>query len=212
MNLIFVSIFLVSKFISRVPWPFPARDVILQTLACDDIDDIEGPTTGSIVIGLHSLEEGDVVRKSTVAQDHYKDVEEVMSVPPCPEGMTRAAFDGGLLIRKCPDDHITLQDSTIKYPPGEHLILVEFSMRIDADISPMFPTWIINFVISTAISAMWQKFLDIAEEIRSGSRPQHTELIAQKRGEIYDWVDQRIEDMFAQLQQSETVTEPQQAD
>lgn len=171
----------------------------MQTLACDDIDDIEGPTTGTIAIGLCSLEEGDQVCKSTVAQDHYKDVDDVMVVPPCPEGMKRAEFEGGLLIRNCPEDHATLQGSTIQYPSEEDLILVGFSMRIDGKISPKFPTTIINFVIRTVISAMWQKFLDLAEEIRAGNRPQHAEAIAQKRGEIYDWVDKRIEDMFAQL-------------
>ena len=43
-------------------------------------------------------------------------------------------------------------------------------------------------------------FLRVAEEIRSGSRPQHAEAIAAKRDEIYDWVDARIEAMFASLQ------------
>lgn len=39
----------------------------------------------------------------------------------------------------------------------------------------------------------------MAEEIRAGDRPQHAEAIAAKREEIYDWVDQRIEDMFKTL-------------
>jgi hypothetical protein len=191
----------VIQFISRVPWPFPGRDVIVQTYACDDIDDLEGRTTGTIAVSLSSLEEG-VIKKSTVAGEHYKDAED-LPVPPCPEGLKRAEFDGGLLIRQCPPDHASLQHSTIEYPPGEHLILVGFSMRIDGKISPMFPSWIINFVISSVITHMWSMFLRVAEEIRSGSRPEHAEAIARKRGEIYDWVDKRIEDMFAQLQQSQ---------
>ena len=60
-------------------------------------------------------------------------------------------------------------------------------------------------------------FLKVAEEIRDGSRPQHAEAIAAKREEIYDWVDQRIEGMFASLRKQEelvatttttTTTEP----
>ena len=135
------------QFISAVPWPFAARDVMLQTVACDDIHDIPGDTTGSIVIGIHSLEEGDVIRKSTVCQDHYKDEEDFVEIQPPPEGLKRAEVDGGLLFRKCPDDHICLHDSTVEYPPGEHLILVGFSMRIDGKISPLFPQRVINFVI-----------------------------------------------------------------
>lgn len=135
------------QFISAVPWPFAARDVMLQTVACDDIHDIPGNTTGSIVIGIHSLEEGDVIRKSTVCQEHYKDEKDFVEVQPPPEGLKRAEVDGGLLFRKCPDDHICLHDSTVEYPPGEHLILVGFSMRIDGKISPLFPQRIINFVI-----------------------------------------------------------------
>ena len=30
----------VIQFVGKVPWPLPARDAILQTLACDDIDDL----------------------------------------------------------------------------------------------------------------------------------------------------------------------------
>ncbi len=44
---------------------------------------------------------------------------------------------------------------------------------------------------------MWSMFLSVAEEIRAGNRPQHAAAIAAKRKEIYDWIDQRIEDMFA---------------
>lgn len=47
---------------------------------------------------------------------------------------------------------------------------------------------------------MWAMFLKVAEEIRSGDRPLHAEAIASKREEIYNWVDQRIEDMFAHLE------------
>jgi hypothetical protein len=46
---------------------------------------------------------------------------------------------------------------------------------------------------------MWAMFLKVAEEIREGSRPLHAQAIAAKREEIYDWVDQRIEAMFASL-------------
>jgi len=140
----------IVQFVSQVPWPFQSRDAVIQTVACDDIDDIEGgasTTTGSIVIGLHSLAEGDIVHGSTVCNEHYKNEKDTVIVPPVAEGLKRAEVDGGLLIRKCPDDHITLQGSTVHYPPDEHLILVGFSLRIDGKISPLFPKSIINFVI-----------------------------------------------------------------
>ena len=47
---------------------------------------------------------------------------------------------------------------------------------------------------------MWAMFLKVAEEIREGSRPEHAQAIAAKREEIYDWVDKRIEDMFAHFE------------
>jgi len=46
---------------------------------------------------------------------------------------------------------------------------------------------------------MWYMFLKVAEDIRADKRPQHSEVIAAKREEIYDWVDKRIEDMFATI-------------
>ena len=51
---------------------------------------------------------------------------------------------------------------------------------------------------------MWAMFLTVAEEIRAGNRPQHAQVIASKREEIYDWVEQRIEAMFANLDNSTT--------
>ena len=138
----------IIQFISEVPWPFTARDVILKTCATDDIDDItEDPnTTGTIAISLLSVRD-DQVHKSTLFNPHYQAEKDVIDIPPIAEGMKRAEFNGGLLIRKCPEDHVALRHSTIHYPPDEHLILVGFSMRIDGKISPLFPTSVINFVI-----------------------------------------------------------------
>ena len=55
-------------------------------------------------------------------------------------------------------------------------------------------------------------FLRVAEEIRAGSRPQHAEAIAAKRDEIYNWVDARIEAMFASLQKEDSTTEEEKKD
>lgn len=137
----------IVHFISEVPWPFTARDVMLQTCATDDIDDLEGPTTGTIAIGLKSLEGGEAIRRNVVCNEHYMNAPEVLDIAPPQDSLKRAGFDGGLLIRKCPDDHVSLQHSTIEYPSDEHLVLVGFSMKIDGKISPMFPKTIINFVI-----------------------------------------------------------------
>lgn len=143
----------VIQFISEVPWPFTARDVILKTCATDDIDDIrEDPnTTGTIAISLLSLKSGDQVHKSTVCNPHYEAEIDVVDIPPVAAGLKRAEFNGGLLIRKCPDDHVSLRHSRVNYPPDEHLILVGFSMRIDGKISPLFPTAVINFVIQVSL-------------------------------------------------------------
>jgi hypothetical protein len=142
----------ILQFISEVPWPFTARDVILKTCATDDIDDVpEDPnTTGAIVIGLVSLEQGETIHKSTLCNPHYETGNSVVEIPPVAAGLKRAEFDGGLLIRKCPDDHVALRHSKVNYPPDEHLILVGFSMRIDGKISPLFPAAVINFVIQVS--------------------------------------------------------------
>ncbi|CAB9528906.1 expressed unknown protein [Seminavis robusta] len=189
----------ILRIATAVPWPFKSRDVVIRTCGVDDIDDIqEDPhTTGSIAISLVSLEEGQDVHKSTISNPVYD--QDVVHVPPIPDGMERAEFDGGLLIRKCPPNHPCLRNSRVAYPPDEHLMLVGFSLSLDGKISPLFPTAVINFVIQTVITQMWAKLLQVAEEIRAGSRPQHAEVIAARREEIYDWVEQRIEGMFEHL-------------
>jgi hypothetical protein len=144
----------VIQFMSEVPWPFTARDVILRTCATDDIDDVNGDpnTTGTIAISLVSLKHGEQVHKSTACNPHYQTEKELVDIPPVAEGRKRAEFNGGLLIRKCPADHVALQHSRVHYPPEEHLILVGFSMCIDGKISPLFPTAVINFVIQVSMS------------------------------------------------------------
>jgi hypothetical protein len=46
------------------------------------------------------------------------------------------------------------------------------------------------------IGTLWGAFIRVAEEVREGKRPIHAEVIAQKRAALYDWIEERAEQMF----------------
>ena len=45
---------------------------------------------------------------------------------------------------------------------------------------------------------MWAKFLDVADEVRQGTRPQHKERI-DAQPEYYGWLDERAKVMLEHL-------------
>lgn len=154
-----------------MPWPIADREVVLDATAIDDID-----ANGHIVVKMEAKHQGEVEGL----------------IPPPKEGIVRVDFDGGILFRKCPEDHLALRKSISVRPDhrGE-LILVTFTMFCDPHIM-YAPQSMINFVTRTAIGRMWGMLLNVAEQIRDGKRPLHAEAIAAKREHLYDWVDERI--------------------
>lgn len=164
-----------------MPWPVADREVVLDATAIDDID-----ANGHIVVKMETRHQGEV--------DGL--------IPPPEEGVVRVDFDGGILFRKCPEDHLSLRKSISVRPDRRgNLILVTFTMFCDAHIR-YAPRNLINFVTRTVIGRMWGMLLDVAEQIRDDKRPLHAEAIAAKREHLYDWVDERITIMLDTFHQS----------
>jgi hypothetical protein len=113
-------------------------------------------------------------------------------VPPLEKGIVRMDLEGDFLFRPCPNDHEALKKSKAKYPEGEKLILLTFVCYCDPKIY-LVPHAFMNFCTRTAMGTVWRMILRIAEEVRAGERPAHSELIASKREELYDWLDEQSE-------------------
>ena len=154
------------KIVCDCPWPLSTREVIIDVVAVDDIDE-----NGSIVV---KMENGDPEDKD---------------VPPKKENRTRVDFDGGILFRKCPADHPAFINSK-KNHEGD-MVLVCLTMQVDPHVA-FIPTAMINFVTKSVLGQMWAQLLTVAEEVLDGKRPQHADSIKEK-GELYDWIDQRAQ-------------------
>ena len=160
----------------NVPWPFAVREVIMQALAFDDIDD-----NGFIGVRMSSLESGDIV-------------------PPLEAGTVRVEFEGAMLFRACPADHPTLNNSHNKY--NEPLILVSFKMNLDAHMTT-FPQRFINFITRTVVGRIWGMLLEVAGDIQNGRRPLHKDVIASKAN-FYKWMQSRIDIMLNKIKTTHT--------
>jgi hypothetical protein len=53
----------------------------------------------------------------------------------------------------------------------------------------------INFVTRTVIGRLWAKLLQVAEDVRDGKMPSHSEAINRKK-ELYDWLQERLDFMI----------------
>jgi hypothetical protein len=186
---------------SNVPWPLATREVVMEAVAVDDIDE-----TGWIAVRMETVETGGVV-------------------PPPDYGVERMDFAGAFLFRACPADHPTLQrqhsnasnnstgmqhddtptptttdnTDTSQEQEQERLVLVSFKMFLDAHIANV-PMSLINFVTRTVIGHIWAMLLQVAQDIREGRRPQHAQVIADKP-DFYRWVETRVQVMLDQLQE-----------
>jgi hypothetical protein len=78
----------------------------------------------------------------------------------------------------------------------EDLVLVTFSFSIDPKLR--IPQTLINFFVRTAIGHLWGMFLRVAEDVKDGNRPAHSEAIESKREALYDWVLERTAVMLSQ--------------
>lgn len=193
---------------TEVPWPLSARQVILKAVACDNIDsypeeDIEksndtteclGRDGGRIIIRLQSL-------------DCENNMMEGLTIPPVAKGTVRMRVQGGFTIEKCPADHpltkCSLQydasnaNSDTSIPSSKDLVLVTFSFCVDPQLS-IIPKAFINFFLRTAMGQMWNMFLNVAEAVKEGKRPEHSKAIEKKQDLLYNWIEERTRVMLEQ--------------
>lgn len=168
-----------------MPFPISDRQVVYDTYAVDCIDE-----SGLIAMKAKSVNVGDI---------------DGLIQPP-PPGMKRIDFEAGFCIRQCPPDHPCLLKSRHSYPPDQHLLLLSLTQFADAHVDYV-PAPILNFTTRTALGGQWGALLQVAEDVRDGKRPTHTQCIQEKE-ELYGWVTQRIDAMFAKLDRQGKPTEP----
>ena len=161
------------------PYPFANRECYLHAYAVDCIDEDD---LNAIFVKIHSYDTG----------SHYE-----VDIPDEPKGYRRAVFDAGLLIRPCPPDHPSLIDSKCHYPDGEKLLLVTMMLEADGRVANV-PLSIINFVTRTVLAKQWAVLLQIAEDVRSGTRVSHQNAIHEKQ-ELYGWIEQRVKAMLDKI-------------
>jgi hypothetical protein len=142
-----------------LPWPLSPRQVVLQAVAADDIDD-----NGNIVVKLDTLQEGDL--------DGL--------IPPAEENIARLELNGGILIRKNPND--------------PKFILLQYYGHIKRSYS--VPSWFVKFLVKTVVSTIWDKFLNITKEVKDGKREKHAQVIQEKWDDLYQWVETRAAAML----------------
>ena len=111
-------------------------------------------------------------------------------VPPPEKGVVRMDFDASFMFRPCPPDHPALLHTKGEYPEGERKILITTVLYCDPLVG-FVPHSFMNFVTRNAIGSVWRMILKVSEEVREGKRPAHAEIIARKREEVYDWIDER---------------------
>ena len=154
------------------PWPFTAREILMDVIAVDDID-----AHGFIIAKMRTLE----------TDTPPEDLPEGFTLPEMDDDVERIEFDGAFLFRKCPIDHPSYAEARKK--TKEDLVLLQFTMFFDAHMT-MVPKSFINFITRSVIGMVWGKFLRAAEQVRDGSLVQHKKVIDGK-SEFYDWVRKR---------------------
>ena len=207
-----------------VPWPFQSREVILDALAVDDIEinnciivkmrsnivnsppeDLpEGfslPPTSSKYERVE-FDGSMLFRPCPKTHPNYKNAAEKLKKSPSRRQQRRRrqrprrsskinyAVPEELVVVDNKDDDDEEHDND----DDEDLILVQFMMYFDAHIDYV-PTSVINFVTRTVIGTIWNKLLNVAEDVRDGKRTNHCNLI-QSKPELYNWIKQRTQIMF----------------
>ncbi|CAB9501105.1 expressed unknown protein [Seminavis robusta] len=159
-----------------MPFPISDREVVYDVYAVDAIEELS-----LISMKGTSLQVGDA--DGAVAE---------------PEpGIKRIEFEVGWVIRQCPKDHPSLQNSKHEYAENEPVLLLSLTQFADAHVNYV-PVSIINFVTRTALVGQWNSLLQVAQDVKDGKRPDHDKCIQDKQ-ELYGWVNQRIEAMCAKM-------------
>lgn len=163
---------------SDVPWPMAMRDTVMDVIAVDDIDE-----NGCIIVKMQTL--GGQDQGLHLLPDDFE-------LPELSKGSERVDFDGSILFRACPTDHPSYESSREKL--SGDLILLQYDMYFDGRM-PGVPHSVINFITRVAIGMIWSMLLNVAEEVRSGKRKEHVEIISQK-AEFYRWLEGRCQLML----------------
>mmetsp|Transcript_31492 Transcript_31492/g.76277 ORF Transcript_31492/g.76277 Transcript_31492/m.76277 type:complete len:497 (-) Transcript_31492:69-1559(-) len=169
----------IIQVLCNVPWPLSKREALFDVQAVDDI-----ASRGFIIAKMR-----------TVTEEMAKlDLPSTFTVPDVTPGTERAEFDGSVLFRACPVDHPCYESARNKTrqeeDEEEDLVLVQFSMFFDAHMT-MVPQSMINFITRSAIGVVWSMLLNVAEQVRDGTRREHCDVIARK-ADFYEWVVQRV--------------------
>jgi hypothetical protein len=159
-----------------VPWPMAPREALFDVQAVDDID-----------------ENGFIIAKMTSIDDSTaRNLPDSFHVPDVADGMERCDFDGAVLFRCCPIDHLNYASMKEKFP-NEELLLLQFLVYFDARMA-FVPHSLINFVTRTAMGIIWNQLMTIAEQVQNGARKEHKDAIS-KKAAFYQWVDDRCRQM-----------------
>jgi len=160
-----------------MPFPLADREVVFEGWGIDAMEE-----QGSIAFKGVSLDVG--------AKDGF--------VQPPEPGIQRIDFDGGWVIRKCPEDHMCWKKSKHRYPEGEHLLLLSLTQYVDAHVD-YIPQALVNFSTRTALGGQWGSLLQVAQDVKEGKRPEHAKAIAENP-EHYGWINERVEAEYATLE------------
>lgn len=196
---------------TEVPWPLAKRQVILKAVACDNIDSY--PEEEDSVKSNECLgKDGGKILIRISSMDCQDNLEEGLNIPPVEKGVARMKVKGGFTLRKCPSNN-PLLETTMRYDvtaasrdpssaaaAAEDLVLFTFSFCVDPQLA-VIPKVFVNFFLRTAMGQMWNMFLNVAEDIKDGKRPDHSKAIEEKREVLYDWIEDRTRIMLRQVPQ-----------
>jgi hypothetical protein len=129
---------------------------------------------------------------TTVTKDLAKNLPNNFEFPGITPGFEPCDFDGAVLFRACPTNHPNYASAKRKF--NDDLVLTTFTFYFDAHLR-YIPHSLINFVTREAIGMVWNMLLNVAEQVRDGTRTKHCHVIAQKQ-EFYQWVEERCQFML----------------
>lgn len=162
-----------------VPWPMSSREVLMDVIAVDDIEE-----NGCIIAKMQTIE--------SQGENDSQFLPDGFELPPLEKGAERVDFDGSILFRTCPMDHPLYESSRQKF--SGDLILLQYTMYFDAKMAAV-PHSMINFITRVVIGMIWSMLLKVAEEVKSGERKEHVDII-QRKSDFYNWLESRCQLML----------------
>jgi hypothetical protein len=180
----------IIQVITSLAWPLYDRDLIMQVMAVDAIEDNCNNDSDGGCIAIQALSQ-------TTNDDPV--------IHAVDKNAVRIAFSSSMLIRACPPDHPCVVRS--KHHHGDNddepLILLSMMMEVDPKVRAV-PQSIQNFITRTFLGRMWLALLHVAEDVRDGKRPAHKEKIESNR-ELYDWIEKRVGVMIHNMQKMQKI-------